>query len=181
MLRISFDFNETSKSVTNVKVTELDGKSRGISASSIPIVENSNTPDLEVLENKLQLSKSALQKLDAKADNRLSIQYVNDGIGKAFPVVGKAEMFTDRLDGNRITAKGTVAFRGEKRTTLLEFGSVFNFEEYKDGIWKMIPAEPSTEDSLLEETSDAEALNDAEIEKEIEEITSSVADDDLPF
>lgn len=43
-------------------------------------------------------------------------------------------MFTDRLDGNRLTKTGTVSFRGEKRTTLLEFGTYFNLEEFKDNI-----------------------------------------------
>ena len=183
MLRISFDFNETSKSVSNVKVEELEsGKTRGIVSNSSPNILDIG-PDLEILENKLQLSKAALNKLNAKADDRVSIQYINEGIGKATPIIGKAEIFTDRLDGNRISAKGTVAFRGEKRSTLIEFGTLFNFEEYKDGVWKLIPIKTSEEkeDVLTEEKSDMEALESSEIEKEIEEITSSVADDDLPF
>ena len=183
MLRISFDFNETSKSVSNVKVEELEsGKSRGIISNSSPKIPDIG-PDLEVLENKLQLSKSALNKLGVKADDRISVQYINEGIGKATPVIGKAEIFTDRLDGNRVSAKGTVAFRGEKRSTLIEFGTLFNLEAYKDGVWKLIPIETSEEkeDALADENADAEALNSSEIEKEIEEITSSMVDEDLPF
>jgi hypothetical protein len=82
---------------------------------------------------------------------------------------------------NRVTSKGTVAFRGEKRATLLTFGSMFNLEEYKDDIWKLIPITESNDpNDFSEENSDAEALNDNAIEQEIEEITSSV-NDDLPF
>jgi hypothetical protein len=182
MLKISFDFNETSKTVSNVKVTEIEtGKTRGVVANSKPNIDD-NGPDLQVLENKLQLSKKALLKLNAKADDRISIQYINDGIGKATPIIGKAEIFTDRLDGNRLSQKGTIAFRGEKRTTLIEFGTLFNLEEYKDGIWKLIPFENSDEDETLsQEQSDVDALNDSEIDKEIEEIMSSNVDDDLPF
>lgn len=182
MLRISFDFNETSKTVSNVKVTELENKkSRGVVSTTTPETDACARPDLEVLDNKLQLSPIALQKLNARADDRISIQYVNAGIGNAVPVIGKAEVFTDRLDGNRVTLKGTVAFRGEKRATLLTFGSMFNLEEYKDDIWKLIPiTESNDSNDFSEENSDAEALNDNAIEQEIEEITSSV-NDDLPF
>lgn len=182
MLRISFDFNETSKSVSNVKVEEVEsGKSRGIISNSSPNIPEIG-PDLEVLDNKLQLSQAALVKLNAKADDRISIQYINEGIGKATPIIGKAEIFTDRLDGNRLSAKRTVAFRGEKRNTLVEFGTLFNFEEYKDGVWKLIPIKDSEESNILaEEEADAEALNSSELEQEIEEITSSMVDDDLPF
>ena len=182
MLKISFDFNETTKSVSNVKVVETEsGKTRGVVANSIPVPDDTGIPDLQVLENKLQLSKSAMIKLNAKADDRVSIQYVNEGIGKAIPVIGKAECFTDRLDGNRLSQKGTISFRGEKRSTLIDFGTVFSFEEYKDGIWKLIPFEVSEDnDDLSEENSDAEALNNSEIEQEIEAIKASI-ENDLPF
>ena len=86
------------------------------------------------------------------------------------------------MDGNRLAAKGTVSFRGEKRNTLLVFGSAFTMQEYKDGIWKLIPYDVSeeSEDNLEQEEMDAENLNNSEIEKEIEAITASV-EDDLPF
>ena len=58
---------------------------------------------------------------------------------------------------------------------------MFNLEEYKDDIWKLIPiTESNDSNDFSEENSDAEALNDNAIEQEIEEITSSV-NDDLPF
>lgn len=80
---------------------------------------------------------------------------------------------------NRLTKTGTVSFRGEKRTTLLDFGTFFNLEAFKDGIWKLVPIKIEEEnDDLVEEQEDAEALNDSEIDKEIENI---MAEDDLPF
>lgn len=187
MLKISFNFDEASQTVSNVKVehtskTNNTSKMRGVISLSSPTEDLSNVPDVEVLENKLQLSKNALYKLEAKSDDRISIQYVNEGIGKACPVIGKAEMFTDRLDGNRLTQKSTVSFRGEKRNTLIEFGTRFNLQEYKDGIWKLVPIDSTTEtDDLSEETNDLEVLNNSEIDNEIQEITSSMVDDDLPF
>ncbi len=178
MLKISFDFNETTHTVTNIQVTESE-TTRRVRTNTTPIVESENKPDVEVLDNKLQLSKAAIQKLGAEADDRISVQYINEGIGKAIPVIGKAEVFTDRLDGNRLTRKGTVSFRGEKRSTLVDFGTMFTLEDYKDGIWKLVPFEDSEKIDLSEENSDADALNDAEIENEIEELMSS--NDDLPF
>lgn len=78
-----------------------------------------------------------------------------------------------------MTKSGTVSFRGEKRTTLIGFGTLFNLEPFKDGIWKLIPVDiPKESDDLSEEQADAEALNDTEIDKEIEKLTT---EDDLPF
>lgn len=171
MLKISFVFDEVTGAVSNVKVDGYKPKVKEINAPCTDI-------DLEVQENKLKLSKNALEKLNAKADDRISIQYWSEGIGKATPIIGKAEAFTDRLDGNRLTAKGTVSFRGEKRATLIEFGTFFNLEEFKEGIWKLVPVKiEETQDDLTEEKGDAEALNNSEINNEIESIMA----DDLPF
>lgn len=171
MLKISFVFDEVSGAVSNVKV---DGYQPKIKEINVPCMDI----DLEVQDNKLKLSKNALDKLNAKADDRISIQYWQEGIGKSIPIIGKAEAFTDRLDGNRLTQKGTVAFRGEKRATLIEFGTFFNLEPFKDSIWKLVSIEPVKQsDNLTEEENDAEALNDSEIDKEIE----SIITDDLPF
>ena len=181
MLKISFDFNEDTKTVSNVKVESSNNKSR-VLTTSIPNDDSAFGPDVEVLENKLQLSKSALFKLGAKSDDRISVQYVSEGIGKSFPVIGKAERFTDRSDGNRLTQKGTVSFRGEKRSTLIMFGTVFTLEEFKEGVWRLVPfttSQVESDDTLDEEREFAENLNNSEIEQEIEEIMSS--EDDLPF
>lgn len=178
MLRISFDFNEHTNTVSNVTVST--GRQR-IDTSSVPNVESSDMPDVVVLDNKLQLSKNGMQKLNVRPDDRISIQYISTGIGKAQPVIGKAEVFTDRLDGNRVTKKGTVSFRGEKRNTLLEFGTEFNLEEYKNDIWKLIMVDDTTTDSdLSEEQEYIDELDKTDVDKEIEELTSSI-DEDLPF
>lgn len=172
MVKISFVFDEISGTVTNVKVDGYKPKIKELNAPCTDV-------DLEVQENKLKLSKNALEKLNAKADDRISIHYWNEGIGKASPVIGKAETFTDKLDGNRLTKQGTVSFRGEKRTTLIDYGIFFNLIPFKEGIWKLVPIENNeseNKDELKEEKEDMEALNDSEINEEIEKIT-----DDLPF
>ena len=172
MLKVSFVFDENTGVVSNVKVDGYKPKAKEINAPCVDI-------DLEVQDNKLKLSKNALDKLNAKPDDRVSIQYWSEGIGKSVPIIGKAEAFTDRMDGNRLTKASTVAFRGEKHATLIQFGTFFNLEEFKDGIWKLVPIKIEEEKSDLEqEEADEAALNDSEIQNEIENL---MADDDLPF
>lgn len=169
MYKISFIFDEERKTISEVKIQSVD-KTVSVPDANI---------ELEVLDNKLKLSKSALEKLNAAPDDRISIQYISEGVGKSCPVIGKAEVFTDRLDGNRLTKSGTVSFRGEKRTTLLDFGSLFTLEPYKEGIWKLIPTTETPED-LTQEQQDLDNLDSKELDKEIETLMASV-EDDLPF
>ena len=65
MLKISFDFDENTQKVTNVKVTKSNST---ISAST-------NDNDLVVEENKLVLTTEAINKLGAVAGDRISINY----------------------------------------------------------------------------------------------------------
>lgn len=171
MYKISFCFDEVTKSVSNLKV---DGY--------VPKIKNINTTtesyDLIVEENKLVLSKDAINKIGARPDDRISVEYWSEGIGKSIPIIGKSQVFTDRLNGNRLTQKGTVAFRGEKRATLIQFGTIFNLEEFKDGIWKLVPVTVE-QDALSEEIDDVKALDDSAIDAEIDKLISN--DDDLPF
>lgn len=62
MLKISFDFDETTKKVSNVKVITVSK-------------EVTESPTIEVLDNKLKLSNAALTKMGVSADDRLSIEY----------------------------------------------------------------------------------------------------------
>jgi len=170
MLKISFNFDENSKTISGLKVEQTTPKIK-----SINVYEDEY--DLEVMENKLKLSRAALDKLNAKADDRVSINYWSEDVGKSFPVIGKAQAFTDKLDGNRVTKAGTVAFRGEKRSTLLMFGTVFTLEEFKDGIWKLVPVTPEVE-NLSDENEELENTDSEQIDKEVENILN---EDDLPF
>lgn len=46
-------------------------------------------------------------------------------------------MFTDKKDGNKLTKNHTISYRGEQRTILLEYGSIFLLTKFKDGIFKL--------------------------------------------
>ena len=90
------------------------------------------------------------------------------------------EVFTDKDGGNRLTQTNTVSFRGRQRDTLLIYGDQFSLEEFKDGMFKLVPIK-----SVNDET---QVLNEAEEDLEIvqnvldEEIIDETFDfDDLPF
>lgn len=169
MFKISFDFDETTKKVSNIKVV-----------SDTPKEVDLTNPTLLVLDNKLKLSDSAIALLNATANDRIAINYWPVNNEETFPVIGRAEVFTDKDGGNRLTQTNTVSFRGRQRDTLLIYGDQFTLEEFKDGMFKLVPIK-----SVNDET---QVLNEAEEDLEIvqnvldEEIIDETFDfDDLPF
>lgn len=169
MFKISFDFDETTKKISNIKVV----------SEEIKEVDMSN-PTMLVLDNKLKFSDSAIQLLNAKANDRIAINYWMVNNEETFPVVGKSEVFTDPDGGNRLTQTNTVSFRGRQRETLLVYGDQFTLEAFKDGMFKLVSVK-----SINDET---QVINDAQKDLEIvqdvleEEIFDETFDfDDLPF
>ena len=146
MFSISFDFDETTQKVSNLKVVSFVPK-------ELPESENY----IEVQDNKLKLGKAAISMLNAKADDRISVCYWTVTNQEPFPVLGKAEIFTDSTGGNRLTKSGTLSFRGNQRTILLEYGNLFTLEPFKDDMFKLIPIKD--EDSLETEKDELESLD----------------------
>ena len=64
MLKISFDFDESTQKISNVKVVN----SNSITAST-------KSYDLGVEDNKLVLTPNAINKLGAVAGDRISVNY----------------------------------------------------------------------------------------------------------
>ncbi len=89
MLKISFDFDESTQKVTNVKVTK--------SNSTTPA--STNGEDLVVEENKLVLTTDAVNKLGAVAGDRISINYWTVDNQTTYPIISKSEVFTDGANG----------------------------------------------------------------------------------
>ena len=137
------DFDETTKKISNIKVV-----------SDTPKEVDLTNPTLLVLDNKLKLSDSAIALLNATANDRIAINYWPVNNEETFPVIGRAEVFTDRDGGNRLTQTNTVSFRGRQRDTLLIYGDQFTLEEFKDGMFKLVPIK-----SVNDET---QVLNEAE-------------------
>ena len=145
MLKISFDLDEVTKKVSNLKVVSV----------SKEILES---PILEVLDNKLKLSKAAIELLKVQANDKIAINYWTVDNEETFPVIGKAEVFTYEEGGNRITRSNTISYRGQQRTILLEYGSLFTLETFKDGMFKLVKVEQEASD-LTNENNDLQDLD----------------------
>ena len=144
MFNISFDFDESTHQVSNLQVIKVQPE---------PIIEGPF--DLKVLDGKLQLTSDAVKKLGAATKDRIAINYWYAGPNNAYPIISKADVF-DGVEGNQLTKSKTLSFRGEQRETLLKYGSVFSFEEWRDktgkvkeNVFKLIPVKE--DDSLSEE------------------------------
>ena len=144
MLKISFDLDEVTKKISNLKVISISSE----------ILES---PTLEVLDNKVKLSKAAVELLSANAKDKIAINYWTVDNELTFPVIGKAEVFTDGDGGNALTKSNTISYRGQQRTILLEYGSFFKLETFKDGMFKLVKIEQETSD-LTNENNDLQDL-----------------------
>lgn len=160
MFTISFDFDETTKKVTNIKVVSID--------KTLPTSDNY----LEVQDNKLKLGKEAITLLEATSGDRIQVNYWTVNNQETFPVIGKSATFTDPTGGNALSKSNTISFRGNQRTVLLEYGNMFKLESFKDGMFKLVPI--TNEESLEKEQKELDDLN---------MLGNEIIDefDDLPF
>lgn len=171
MFNISFEFNEETKKVSNVKVTEVKTKEKLVDGAFV-----------SVLDNKLEFTKDAIALLGVTAGERLSINYYTVDNENTFPVIGKSEVFTDDTDGNKLNKSNTISFRGERRNVLLEYGSVFKIVEFKDGMFKLEPQETETQEEFESKSVEtAKADLDDFVEKLRLNINKSNSTDEEPF
>lgn len=178
MLRISFEFDEVSQKVSNLKVE---------SANAIV----SKAYDLRVDDNKIELTSSAINKLGAIAGDRISVNYWTVDNQTTYPIISKSEVFTDGSDGNKLTKKGTVSFKGQQRTSLLKFGSLFTFSEFrdkndevKDNVFILTPVDDSSsqsENDFTDVKESMEELDGSRVEDVIDEILGEDDENALPF
>lgn len=178
MLRISFEFDEVSQKISNLKVE---------SANAIV----NKAYDLRIDDNKIELTSSAVNKLKAIAGDRISVNYWTVDNQTTYPIISKSEVFTDGADGNKLTKKGTVSFKGQQRTSLLKFGSLFTFSEFKDkngevkdNVFILTPVDDSSSQSENDFTDVKESIEELEgsgVEDVIDEILGEDNEDALPF
>lgn len=181
MLSISFDFDENTQKVSNLKVT---------SNTKATTISTINKYDVELQDNKLVFTSEALDKLNASTGDRISVNYWNESPTVTYPIISKSEIFTDGSDGNKCTKARTVSFRGQQRATLLKFGSVFSFEEFidkagniKEGVFKLVPVKEDDADSdITEEKEILENMDQSKIEDDLAEMLNQEDTyNDLPF
>ena len=179
MLKISFEFDEVSQKISNLKV------------ESAAVV--SKAYDLEVDENKINLTGKAISKLGAIAGDRISVNYWTVDNQTTYPIISKSDVFTDGADGNKLTKKGTVSFKGQQRSSLLKFGSLFTFTEFKDkngevkdNVFILTPVDDSSsqsENDFSDIKESMDELDENRVEDVIDEILGeeNYDEDALPF
>ena len=168
MFNISFDFDEVTQKITNLKVTSL---------SKVNLDEDEAM--VQLMDNKLKLTPKAISMIGAQSGDRIQVNYWTENNQNTFPLIGKSEVFTDPEEGSKLTKSDTVSFRGNKNTTLKIYGKLFKLEPFKDGMFKLVKVET---ESSEQEQAELDDLNNSEIDEEIKEIISQAEDyDSLPF
>jgi hypothetical protein len=138
MFTISFDFDETTKKIKNLKVISSDP----------------GAPTLQLLDNKIQLSQAAMELIGAKVGDRLVINYWTVDNQLTFPVISLA---TDKTEeGTKTTKSLTMSYRGKQAEILKMYGENFRVEPFKDNMFKLVKIE---EENLSEEMIDLENTN----------------------
>ena len=140
MLTISFDFDETTKKVKNLKVVSIDP----------------GQPTVQALENKLQLSPAALELIGVKSGDRLAINYWTVDNKTTYPLIGKAEAFNE--DGCKLTKSNTVSYRGQQMDVLKLYGDNFRLEPFSEGRFKLVPIVEDNLDNELMELENTENI-----------------------
>lgn len=105
-------------------------KQRFLTKGDVKVDDSSETPSIVRDKTKLTFNQAALDLLRVTEGDFISVMYRTEGT-KAFPVIGKSSVFNTE-NGNKITKKGTISFRGDMNKTLEEFGSNFTLVESKD-------------------------------------------------
>ena len=91
--------------------TPLNDKTETKPAMSLEEIEKllkHDLPDGDEISKKLILSPLALQILNVNPGDRLSINYIQKNNENTFPVIGKAEIFADPENGQKLTKSNTI-------------------------------------------------------------------------
>lgn len=169
MFNISFDFDEVTQKVTNLKVTSL---------SKVNLDEGE--PLVQLMDNKLKLTPKAIEMIGAQVGDRIQVNYWTENNHNTFPLIGRSEFFTDKEEGSKLTKSNTVSFRGNKNTVLKVYGELFKLEEFKDNMFRLVKVETENE-ATESEQKELEDLNSSEIDEEIKNILEDEDNSDLPF
>lgn len=170
MLNISFNFDEVTHKVSNLKITSL---------SKVNLDESE--PLVQLMDNKIKLTPKTIELIGAKVGDRIQVNYWTENNHNTFPLIGRSEVFTDKEEGCKLSGSNTVSFRGNKNSTLKIYGNLFKLEPFKEGMFKLVKVEEEN-DSMEDEQKELEDLNSSEIDEEIKDIMSQVEDsNDLPF
>lgn len=171
---VTFDYDPATEEVRNVKCNvegEVRKTRKTTKKDEVVILEDKDLMVRE--ETRLVFNNRILDTMGVTAGDRIDIKYEKEG-KILFPVILQDEK------GNKLTQSNTIAYRGKKNEVLEEFGAEFTIEEYKEGVWKLIPTDDSKPVETVEEAIKAAEevepmlIVDAEDSTDIDEIQFTI-------
>lgn len=122
-MRISFDFDEVTKKVSNVVVEQADkGKPKSASKAS------KESGKIVLKGSSLKLTQEALDLLNVGVGDKLLLSFTNDR-----PALVTPEIANMPKAGNLITKSLTLSCKGKVGETLSTYGSEWDFKLDGDG------------------------------------------------
>jgi hypothetical protein len=130
---------------------------------TIPKIEKTSDPStafVKLVNNSLELNQAAVDLIGAKVGDKICVQYVQ--INDVFvPVIGTEQNMGQSLNGNKLTKKLTISYRGKQAEALKIYGDEFKLELHEKMIYKLIG------------NSDVKMLTEADVE-ETENLTEAL-------
>jgi microcompartment protein CcmK/EutM len=140
-------FDDNGVLISTSKKLELSG-SKPITEA---ITSNPVEASVKLVGNTLELNQAAVDLIGAKVGDKICIQYVQ--IGDVFtPVIGTEQNMGQSLNGNKLTKKLTISYRGKQAEALRIYGDEFTLELHEGKIYKLLG------------NSDIKILTDADVE-----------------
>lgn len=175
---VSFNYDPETDAISDMKCM-IDGieKKKKTTRKAKEIVAEEGGQALMTLEpNKLVFNANSVLLMGLEYEDRIVIKY--DKKDKVvFPIIGKDTSFDEEGTGNKVTKSNTVTYKGKANTILEEYGTEFAFEEYKEGIWKLIsttggkPAETLEQVVAKAEKVEADLIVNTDVVTKIDEMT----------
>ena len=165
-VNVTFDFNVETEEVSNVKcmVDNVSATAKRATTKKAKVVEdNESEPIVRLEANRLAFNTLAVKTLEMEYGDRIVVKYEKFG-SKRIPLIGKDTSFDEEGSGNKVTKSNTVTYRGKANTILTEYGTEFELEQYKGGIYKLVSKDAI---NTLEELAEAIAEEQEEVPQEV--------------
>lgn len=150
------------------------------STKSNNVTEESQIPQLILSENKFTLNNKAIEVINAKIGDKISVNYESDG----YPILG-----INYLGGNKLTKSNTVSCRGVANEELSKQGNIFEIIPHpeKEGFFRLIgenPPAPVVQDENIqipEEVFVKEPPETTEEDPSIDDLLAELELEDKPM
>lgn len=149
-MRISFDFDETTKKVSNLTVDD--------SAVKQAVKKKKPTNNKIMLNGStLKLTDAVLTALGVSVGDRLCVRF------NPKPVILRPDIANESNGGNLITKTMTLSCKGKTSELLTKFGTEFDFTGQSDGY---VVLTATTEDANLQADKEKEKINLSELDED---------------